>query len=371
MELINKRKNYEYDTDYSYKESLKIAKLITIFLQDKENLDKENLHELIKYFYDCKIDVKDYLEYVKEKTGFDKIITLPTDIVTQHMCSEGHGKDFSWWTENYQRMVQVATKDFVPEKEVYTITEIKELIANGQIYPLYPTGIETNKRKNEYQDDINYLVPYLSKELEPTEEYFNFIFNKIISGIGNENLLSEIRKFIVKLKLNSVEDCDRDMDYDYKYLKNYAELSEKLIILYNNFDSENPIQSNPLDIVLDYLKKLPNIDEQWYTEITFDQIIRVFNQFDYDEDKEICDKIQEIVIWLGEEELCYEMASNFDWIDKKIMAEIVIASGDPQANYDFASQIEGADIERHKQVILNNEHSDDYFIERVKSLSLK
>ena len=33
--------------------------------------------------------------------------------------------------------------------------------------------------------------------------------------------------------------------------------------------------------------------------------------------------------------------------------------------------IEGADIERHKQVILNNEHSDDYFIERVKSLSLK
>ena len=38
MKIINKRECYEYDTDYNYKEILKLVKLITIYLQDKENI---------------------------------------------------------------------------------------------------------------------------------------------------------------------------------------------------------------------------------------------------------------------------------------------------------------------------------------------
>lgn len=122
---------------------------------------------------------------------------------------------------------------------------------------------------------------------------------------------------------------------------------------------------------MDYLKKLPSIEEQWYTEITLEQIISVIEQLDYDEDKKICDEIEKIVISLEEEELCYEMASNIEWINKDIMAEIVIKSGNPDVNYYYASEVEGANIERHKQVILNSKHSDDYILERTKSLVLK
>lgn len=371
MKIINKRESYEYDTDYNQKEILKLVKLISIFLQDKENINKDNLYKLIKYFYDYKIDIEDYLDYVKEKTNFDKTLEIATDIVIQHMNSEGHGRDFSWWTENYQRIIEVATKDFIPTKEIYTIKEIKELITNGNIYPLYPFGRETKLKRNEYKDDINYLLPYMSKELESTDEYFDFIFNKIMLEIGNDNLLNNIRRFIVNLKLNSIEDYNRIYSKeDYEYKKNNNELADQLIVLYNNFDKDNQIKSEPLDIVIDYIKRLPNIEEQWYTEITLEQIVSVIDQLDYNIDKDICKKIEEMIISLGEEELCYEMAANIEWINKKIMAEIVIASENPDINYYYASEVEGADIERHKQVILNNEHSDNYILERAKSLSL-
>ena len=33
MKIINKRENYEYDTDYNHKETLKLVKLISIFLR--------------------------------------------------------------------------------------------------------------------------------------------------------------------------------------------------------------------------------------------------------------------------------------------------------------------------------------------------
>ena len=74
---------------------------------------------------------------------------------------------------------------------------------------------------------------------------------------------------------------------------------------------------------------------------------------------------------MDDQELCYEMAVNIDWVNKEKMVEIVIASGDPDLNYYYASSVEGADIKRHKEVILNSKHSDDYILERAKSLVLE
>lgn len=50
------------------------------------------------------------------------------------------------------------------------------------------------------------------------------------------------------------------------------------------------------------------------------------------------------------------------------MAEIVIKSEDPDCNYDYASEIEGADIKRHKEVILNSPRSDNYILNLANSL---
>jgi len=119
---------------------------------------------------------------------------------------------------------------------------------------------------------------------------------------------------------------------------------------------------------MDYLRNLPN-SEDWFEEITLEQIMNIFNYID-EENKKLCSKIEALIILLNNAELCYEMASNFDWINKEIMAELVIANGNPEFNYYFATEVEGADIERHRQVILNSKRSDEYLLECAKSLGV-
>ena len=378
MEIVNKRENYDYgiyyDMESNQADTLKLIKLITIFLQERENIDTNDLYELIKYFYTIKIETKDYLDYLNQTKGtdFDKTVEIPTKRVVMDRTSEGHGRDFSWWQENYQIMIKAATKDFIPSKEEYTEEEINQLINNGIIYPLHPFGKKTKKKSNGYKVNVNYLISSITKELDNKDVYFNFMVNKILSKIGINNFLEEIRRVIISLKLDSIEDEDRYYDEeDYEYLKIYDDLANKLIILYNNINQKNKIKTNHLDIVLDYLKSLPTMEDKWFEKIRLEQIIRVIRQLDYDTDKEVCDEIEKLVILLDDQELCYEMAVNIDWINKQKMAEIVIESGDPDFNYYYASSVEGADIKRHKEVILNSKHSDEYILERAKSLVLE
>ena len=371
MKIINKRENYEYDTDYNRKETLKLVKLISIFLQSMENTSTQDLFNLIKYFYAFEIETEDYFDYLNQTNGtdFDKTIEIPTNSIVMDICSEGHGRDFSWWSQNYQIMIKAATKDFIPLKEEYSNEEIQQLIDESKIYPLHPFGSKTKKEVNGLKNDTKCLISSITKELDNNDVYFNFMVNRILSEIGINNLLSEIRRFIIYLKLESIEDDNRYYDEeDYEYLKIYDDLTDKLIILYNNIDKENQIKGKPLDIVLDYLNSLPSTENRWFDEITPEQIIRVINQLDYDTDKEICDDIERIVILLDDQELCYEMVANIDWVNKDKMAEIVIASGDPDFNYYYAAEVEGADVKRHKEVILNSERSDEYILERARSL---
>lgn len=378
MEIVNKRENYDYgiyyDMESNQADTLKLIKLITIFLQERENIDINDLYELIKYFYTIKIETKDYLDYLNQTKGtdFDKTVEIPTKRVVMDRTSEGHGRDFSWWQENYQIMINAATKDFIPSKEEYTEEEINQLINNGIIYPLHPFGKKTKKKSNGYKVNVNYLISSITKGLDNKDVYFNFMVNKILSKIGINNFLEEIRRVIISLKLDSIEDDDKYYDEeDYEYLKIYDDLANKLIILYNNINQKNKIKTNHLDIVIDYLKSLPTTDDKWFEKIRLEQIIRVIRQLDYETDKEICYDIEKLVILLDDQELCYEMAVNIDWVNKEKMAEIVIASGDPDFNYYYASSVEGADIKRHKEVILNSKHSDDYILERAKSLVLE
>lgn len=366
MKIINKRTNYEYDTDYGKKDILKLSKLIIEFLKNKENTKKEELYNLLSYFYDIKIDNTDYMEYVNSisEVEYTNIIEIPTNRIVIESGSEGHGRDFSWWTQNYQIFVKAFSSSFVPSKEEYTISEVESLAKDGTIYPIHPFGMRTKKKFINVSDTIDYLTKYNGKKLEESDSYFDFMVNKAISNIGIKTLIEEIRLFIIKLKLDSVIDEDR---YYGEKIETFDELSSDLINIYNTNVKGNKIESTPLEIVMNYLRKIHDVDK-WYEEVTLEQIVNVFNQIDEEENKELCSEIEALVISIGEAELCYEMASNFDWVDKKVMAEIVINDGCPDFNYYFASEVEGADIERHKQVILNSKYSDEYILECAREL---
>lgn len=366
MKIINKRLNYEYDTEYDNKDILIISKLIIEFLKNKENTNKEELYKLLLYFYDIKIDNTDYMEFVNSvsEIEYTTIVEIPTNRIVIDSGSEGHGRDFSWWTQNYQIFVKAFSSSFVPSKEEYTISEVEELAKSGVIYPIHPFGKKTKKKFINVNDTIDYLTKYNGKVLEASDIYFDFMVNKAICNIGIKTLIEEIRLFITKLKLDSVIDEDR---YYGEKIETFDELSSDLINIYNANVKGSKIESTPLEIVMAYLRKLPNV-EKWYEEVTLEQIVNVFNQIDEEENKDLCSEIEALVISLGEAELCYEMASNFEWVDKKVMAEIVINDGCPDFNYYFASEVEGADIERHKQVILNSKYADEYILERTRQL---
>lgn len=361
MKIIDKRKHYEYDTDYSEKDILKLSKLILEFLENKKDTNPKILYDMLCYFYDIKLEAWDYVRYINKKnnTHFYKITVIPTTRVISDMQSEGHGRDFSWWTQNYQRMMQVAANKFNPTKESYTFEEIQKLIEKGEIYPIYPFGQKTNKPANYVDDKTKYLVSYQSKELEAKDEYFEYMVKIIMEEIGYKSILNIVREFIIALKLNSYITNDED----------YSSLEETANVLIQEFNktNSNKINPSPIETVLQYLRDLP-YEEFWYEKINMEQIMGVISMLDYEKDKVICDEIQDIAIRLKEVELCYELALNCDWVNKQVMAEIVIQDGNPDFNYYFASEVEGADIERHKKVILNNKRSDEYILERARNL---
>ena len=356
MKIKNKIK---YGIDSKKKDILELVRLSIEFMNDRESMNMEDLYKLIRYFYDVEIEIYDYMEYANRKnnTKYCNIIDIPTNVVTIDWGSEGHGRDFSWWAQNYQRMIKAFSVDFLPSKDEYTVEEINELVNNGKIFVLYPFGRQTKKEFKNVEDNIKYLLRYRDKELSNDDEYFEYMVSSMVEQIKVENILEQIRRFIICLKLDS----EIDLDSCYEEIEIYKDEADMLISVFNNTnDKKIPVTS--LEIVIDYLNRF-NKEVDWYDEVNLDQIMNVFSKID---DVLVQSKIEKLVINLREAELCYEMASNFDWVNKDVMAEIVLEDGNPEINYYYASNVEGADIEKHRQVILESDCCDDFILERIK-----
>ena len=61
--------------------------------------------------------------------SFKKIIRINTDVIHKDIESEGHGRDFSWWTVSYCLYLMVAVNcDIENNAKFFTIDEIKKLV---------------------------------------------------------------------------------------------------------------------------------------------------------------------------------------------------------------------------------------------------
>lgn len=381
MKIKYKFYNQDYEREYVGDNLKRLSKLIIEFLNKKGNIEIQKLYEIVKSFYDIELSDIDYINYINYKCGtqYDKVIDIPTNIVTTDLQSEGHGRDFSWWTQNYQRIIGAATSDFIPEKEVYTYEEIQKLIDDKLIYPVYPFGRKTDKKAYYEKCDIQYLLNYKSEEMSKDSEYFEYMLKKEIETIGKSEFLKQIKVFIINMKLN-LENydyfyCEYDDEDEYDDERDSVDsLDEKiediqkdLLKAYNENVKCDHIEETSIGIVIDYLRSVKDVDFL-FEDIIIDHVISTISKLDYEENKELCDEIEQIAINFRYAEFCYELAANCDWINKKIMADIVVEDGNPEINYFYASNVEGADIERHKNVILNCEYTDDYILERVKTL---
>ena len=70
--------------------------------------------------------------------------------------------------------------------------------------------------------------------------------------------------------------------------------------------------------------------------------------------------LQGLVINTNNPEFCYQVAkNNFECQDTKKLGSVVISEGNAEQNYNFARDVEGADIKAHEEVVINSQ--DIYF----------
>ena len=167
---------------------------------------------MICNFYIVTLEDDDYIEYInyKNNSDYDKVISIGTDVIFKDTQTEGHGRDFSFWTVSYRLYLKVAVLDELEQNDkFYTMDEIKMLIKEGKIYPIYSYCEECDYRlyENNVKNDIDYLVKYeygrKSKEqLSINDEYFEYFIDRILDNTLISDMFKSIRIFIIDVRSN-------------------------------------------------------------------------------------------------------------------------------------------------------------------------
>ena len=138
MKIVQKKRNFDLEFLEDEENVYKLCDLILEYLSNKEESSSLVVSELINYFYDIKLEPFDYVSYInnKYKTHFYATVSIPTQRVIRDMYSEGHGRDFSYWTQNYQRYIKAAAKEFIPCEDEYSFEEIHQILYKNPYFHL-------------------------------------------------------------------------------------------------------------------------------------------------------------------------------------------------------------------------------------------
>lgn len=361
--MIIKKKKVEDVENLDYNKN--ILDKIRYFLDNINNLSNIEYYKMLYNFYDIKLENKDYLDYINYKTNnnFTEVITLTTDYIDSILVSEGHGRDFSYWTVKYRLYLKVA----VPNKKedhnkTYTLKETKKLISENKMYPLnyfYKECDDNIKVNIQEKNDIEYLVKEDNGMININDEYFDYIITKLKNSIQPIDILMDIRKVLVSYKLELDYRLFNNHYDEEDYLKEKPDKLNNIINYYNNYISSNNLKDkiqiiplNSVKIITDYISNLPNLkEEEKFEEITVEQIMGIVAILEYDKNKELCNEIQELIIKVADSELCLTL-SYFYWTDYKRLEDIIINSGDLEAIYLLARDNDNANIPRLAEAII-------------------
>lgn len=366
-----KQDNRNYDVE-------DIVKIINHYLENYTNLSNIEYYKALSLYYDFELEDKDYIDYINFKTEnkFNNIIKVNTNIINSYIDSEGHGRDYSWWTVKVRMGLKLAVNTLLEDKN-YKLREIRKLIEENKVYPLcyFYEQCDDDLRENKVQNDIDYLIKGEYGKLNINNEYFDYFINNIRNKLTTEEILTTIRSYILNLKLQL--ECNLNhYDYDYELaegINNEISLVNKLIDTYNksitsNYKNNsaclenNIINKNPIDIVMNYISKLPSInEEEWYDEITIEQIVNIIENIDYNKNKEKCKKIEKMIIELNDSELCSELVG-VPWLNSDKMLEVVINCNDEWESYyllrDYSEILDDKYIKKLLNIIIESKNSE-------------
>lgn len=354
------RKNDNFDVQI-------INNLCSLLDTNKKSSDKE-IYRALSGILDIELEDEDYLEYASFKTGhqFTRVESIYTDRIISNIDSE----ELSWIANKKRLWFDVLVDDSFEESNKYfTIDEIKELIVQNKIYPLcsYFQVYSGPAEPTGANHDIECLTTKENGIIDVNAQYFDFIVDKIKRTLSIGELVMYIRNYIVNTKITL--DCIDESEYsesEQQKIEQSKVAIERLIDIYNNFletqknqgvqTASQPVSHASIDLIIEYIISLSNLDkEDWYSDITLDQIAIIMDRLDYEKEQSTCDKVQNLAIALNDPELLFEMVIKVDWVDLDKLSGLIAESKNLECNYYLLEyEIRGLDSQKHAQVIIDS-----------------
>ena len=236
--------NTLFYNEEDFKKGLEYVKMYIESYQDMTDIEKYQLLNHIFNFYYNNEDMVNLLNLIK-KTKYTKLVNIPTKMEISSTNTEGHGKDFSWWTvRNHYYLVCATLDSFSLTKENYSYDELMELINNKIIYPMYFYS-KKNKRKIEDKESYKEIKNFIEDEIngklnqnleeenveamdfeyiiKPNNEVIPSVLKLINKKLSNEELFSYIRYYFKDImeSIKMYQFDDLLTEYNDYYNKNF------------------------------------------------------------------------------------------------------------------------------------------------------
>ena len=238
------RYSYYNEFDYVFSEIENIIKALNLLLsKDYKCLTDEEYYNIVNQFYSITLFKKDILKILStiDKVNYNKYQWLKTRVIFTTLDSEGHGRNFSWWHETRQLMLELITPEglVIDKKHDYSSEEIKEIFNNYKVYLFDYSNKELGidpKLPFVKETSIGIKIP-IFKLVDYDEEYYSGFelgqikyeeenFNEIIKQTGYKLVRRYYENEI--LKCSFIKEQEKE------------ELIQRIRILINKMGVENP-----------------------------------------------------------------------------------------------------------------------------------
>lgn len=201
------------ETKKEYERLLRVKNKFEELIKNYDNLSNMEFFEMFRTFYRVPVD-KIKQDILTSMFKSPKKYTIKSNDIIENLESEGHGRDFSWWTEHFRaEYIVFAEEGCLDENKVYTKQEIKELAESKKIIVMgkqsYGKQIHPTKKQLDELKEIVVLdiIPYdvrtylgydgmdAKSKSEVFKEYAD-IFNTIRQNLSKTEVILDYKKFM-------------------------------------------------------------------------------------------------------------------------------------------------------------------------------
>ena len=171
-----------------------------------KDINDEEYYHIVNKLYNIEFNMYDIFRIfgIINKKNYDKIQRLKTRVVGEVLQTEGHGRDFSWWNETRQLVLDLITPEglVIDRNYSYSKEEIEDIL---NYYKVYLYNVSTKalgifpdadfEEEKELDIDITRIQIDNSKNFD--EYYQIFSLDNIICS--DDKTLEEIKKIGYKM----------------------------------------------------------------------------------------------------------------------------------------------------------------------------